>query len=125
LEELQANESISELVVQLLQLLSDVTEHALFFDMFSSNKVTIIVTICLNLLKTTSTEFNLIQTDPSEFVNLALDTCDKQQSETLKTQAAKLLESMCDNIDGSVICVVSFCTNALNFILSGKQQILT
>jgi hypothetical protein len=72
LEELSADESMSELIVSLLQLLSDVSEHALFFDMFSSNKVVIIVTICLNLLKTTTTEFNLILTPQSLSTSLSI-----------------------------------------------------
>ena len=31
-----------------------------------------------------------------EFVNLALDTCDKQRSMVIKTQGAKLLEAILD-----------------------------
>ena len=38
---------------------------------------------------------------PEEFVNLALDTIDKQSSEIPKTAAAALLEVFCDHIDGS------------------------
>lgn len=47
--------------------------------------------------------------DPDEFVNLALDTCDKQSSKVVKTQGAKLLESICDNIDGAITFVTLFC----------------
>ena len=39
--------------------------------------------------------------DPEEFVNLALDTVDKQESDMPKTAAASLLETLCDHIDGS------------------------
>jgi len=55
--------------------------------------------------------------DPEEFVSLALDTCDKQESDCIKTKAASLLEAMCDNIDGSVTTLVQFCSNALNYSL--------
>lgn len=47
--------------------------------------------------------------DPEQFVSLALDTCDKQQSKVVKTQAAKLLEAICDNIDGAVSFITLFC----------------
>ena len=39
--------------------------------------------------------------EPEEFVNLALDTIDKQESNIPKTAAASLLEIFCDHIDGS------------------------
>jgi hypothetical protein len=47
--------------------------------------------------------------DPDQFVNLALDTCDKQSSKVIKTQGAKLLEAICDNIDGSITFTTLFC----------------
>ncbi len=47
--------------------------------------------------------------DPDQFVNLALDTCDKQKSKVVKTQGAKLLEAICDNIDGAVSFITMFC----------------
>jgi hypothetical protein len=54
------------------------------------------------LLRTTKSEQQQMIDDPQEFVNLALDCCDKQKSYIVKTQAAKLLEAVCDNIDGAV-----------------------
>jgi hypothetical protein len=57
---------------------------------------------------------------PEEFVNLALDTCDKQEGECIKTKAASLLEAMCDNVDGSVTTLVQFCTNALNLAFKNE-----
>jgi len=64
-------------------------------------------------------ELETIEDNPQDFVNLALDTCDKQQSETIKTNAAKLLESMCDNIDGAVSNITIFCCAAINTALQG------
>ena len=64
--------------------------------------------------------------DPQEFVNLALDCCDKQKSYIVKTQAAKLLEAVCDNIDGAVTLITFFCVDSLNFTLSkesGKEAL--
>ena len=85
-----------------------------------------LVTVCLNGMRTGAAEFERLEGDPAEFVNLALDTCDKQESETVKTRAAKLLEAMCDNVDGSTTMLVHFCANALNFALCepGTEQAL-
>ncbi len=55
--------------------------------------------------------------DPQEFINLALDCCDKQKSQTVKTQACMLLEHICDNVDGGTTCITTFACNALNFAL--------
>ena len=66
----------------------------------------------------------MIIQDPSEFVNLGLDCCDKQKSQTVKTQACKLLENMCDNVDSATTCVTTFACNALDLALkkaSGVQ----
>ena len=56
--------------------------------------------------------------DPEQFVNLALDTCDKQSSKVVKTQGAKLLEAMCDNIDGAVSFVTLFCCQSIALSLN-------
>ncbi len=55
--------------------------------------------------------------DPQEFVSLSLDCCDKQTSMIVKSQACKLLENMCDNVDGAATCVTTFVCNALNVAL--------
>jgi len=60
--------------------------------------------------------------DPQNFVNLALDTCDKQASYVVKTQAAKLLEGLCDNIDGAVTLTSYFCIQSLNITLSKEKN---
>lgn len=59
-----------------------------------------------------------MRNDPEQFVNLALDTCDKQKSKVIKTQGAKLLEAMCDNIDGAVSFVTLFCCQSLHLALN-------
>jgi len=59
---------------------------------------------------------------PQEFVNLALDTCDKQQSNVVKTQAAKLFEGLCDNIDGAVSMTSYFCIQSLNLTMSKEAN---
>jgi hypothetical protein len=61
-------------------------------------------------------EADLIVEDSNEFVSLAIDSCDKQKSETVKTHACKLFEAMCDNVDGSTTFAAHFCCNAINKI---------
>ena len=69
-------------------------------------------------MRTTKSEFDLMTECAEEFVHLALDVCDKQDAETVKSKAASLLEGMCDNVDGSVTVLVQFCTGAMSFALA-------
>lgn len=41
----------------------------------------------------------------------------------VKTQACKLLEAMCDNVDGSTSVVATFCCNALNAAMGGRTHL--
>jgi len=80
-----------------------------------------IVSVCLNLMRTMTQEADLLLSDPQEFTNMALDCCDKQKSEIIKTHACKLLENMCDNVDGATTVVTTFCCNAMHLALNNGQ----
>jgi len=45
----------------------------------------LLVNVCLTLMRTTKSEYEQMTHDPDSFINLALDTCDKQQSKIAKT----------------------------------------
>lgn len=76
------------------------------------------VYVALPFIRTNQLEIEEMRTDPEQFVNLALDTCDKQKSKVIKTQGAKLLEAMCDNIDGAVSFVTLFCCQSIHLALN-------
>lgn len=111
------NDTCSEFMVQLIEILIILCGEQVYYNVFIDHQTQIIVSVCLNLMQTTQTEAELIKSDPSEFVNLALDCCDKQKSLIIKSQACKLLEHMCDNVDGAATCVSTFACNALNCAL--------
>lgn len=64
-------------------------------------------------MRTGQTEMKEMLEDPDSFVNLALDTCDKQKSRVVKTQGAKLVETLCDNVDGAVSFLTLFTCQSL------------
>ena len=82
----------------------------------------LILDVGLNLIKTTENERQLMLDNPREFVSLALDTCDKQKSRVVKTQAAKLFESLSDNIDGAVTLTSYFTIQAINLTLAKETE---
>jgi chaperonin cofactor prefoldin len=109
LEQLLDEETISNFVVETLENLSLTTQYDIFKEIFFRFLPNLVLDVGLNLIKTTETERQQMYDDPQEFINLALDTCDKQQSNVVKTQAAKLFEGLCDNIDGAVTVTSYFC----------------
>ncbi len=119
LEQRVTEEPTSKVIVRLLRLLSDLLEDNNFYNMFNPNKHSIIVDIVLLLLRSTTKEIKAIRTDPQNFVNLALDTCEKQDSETPKTEAAKLLEALCDHIDGCLSFTAIFCCESIKYAVAG------
>lgn len=77
----------------------------------------IVVQVCLNLIKFTKNEAEQMKDDPQEYINFSLDCCDKQNSMVPKTQACKLIESMCDNVDGAVTFISNLACSAINMAL--------
>lgn len=75
-------------------------------------------------MKTTKSELEQMTQDPEQFINLALDTCDKQKSQIIKTQGAKLLEAICDNIDGAVSFATQFSCQAINLAFNYKDPLV-
>jgi hypothetical protein len=67
------------------------------------------------MLQTTNEEKEVLEDSAQEFFTLAIDTVDKQESQVIKTQGAKMLEALCDYIDGSVTFATVFTLDALAF----------
>lgn len=60
--------------------------------------------------------------DPKEFINLAIDVWDKQESKTIKTQAAKCLEAFADKIDGWISFLSMFWIQAIDWYINGNHN---
>lgn len=73
-------------------------------------------------LKLTEKEKEDMDTDHKEFVNYSIDICQKQKSRTFKSQAARLLESIVDNVDGMLTFTVNLNLEILQSILTGSSQ---
>lgn len=122
LEQLLDEETISNFIVEALENLHLSSAYEQFKDIFFRFLPNLILDVGMNLIKCTETERMTMVNDPQEFVGLALDTCDKQESGTVKTQAAKLFEGLCDNIDGAVTYTTYFCCQSINLTLSKERN---
>lgn len=63
-EEQLEDSTTNEMVIEILGLIILISEHASFFEQFRLLIPTVIVKIVLNLMKTQTAEFDLIETDP-------------------------------------------------------------
>jgi hypothetical protein len=102
------DETLSELLVEAIDTLVLFSGEQEFQEILVKQSKDLIVHVSLNLMRTSKHEISDLESDPEQFVNLALDVCDKQKSRVIKTQGAKLLEALCDNIDGAVSFVTLF-----------------
>lgn len=85
-----------------MKTLANAGSQTELYSLFSDTRVSFITDLVYPFLITSKKEYNDMQEQPEEFVNLALDTVDKQESDVPKTAAANLLETFCDHIDGSI-----------------------
>lgn len=122
IDELILDENYSDIIVEGIETLVLFSGEKEFQDDLIKACRPLIVDVGLNLMRTTSAELLEMVNDPDSFVNLALDTCDKQKSRVVKTQGAKLVEALCDNVDGAVSFVTLFCCQSINLALNTTSQ---
>ncbi|CAD8182699.1 unnamed protein product [Paramecium octaurelia] len=92
---------LPSILSSMLRLLAHLGGQAELYPQFQDSKNALITDIIYPFLITTKSEYQIMKEQPEEFVNIALDVVDKQESDLPKTAATTLLETLCDHIDGS------------------------
>ena len=121
-EYLQENEDTRGIVICLLDNMAICTQSGLFQDLFSRIKDKIINDILLMFLTTSKKEMDDAIEEPKEFMNFAWDVCDKQESWTVKTEAAKCIEAFADKVDGFLSILTSFWINSIDCYINDNQH---
>jgi len=121
LEKSLDNEQLSNCVVSCIDFLTKLTFQKELFHLFSNNRNNLVMNICFMLVKATSQEIIDFSENPSEFVNLAIDTIEKQDSGLPKTQAMQFLEHMCGQIDGVLSYTVVMLLQIIDYSLVGGE----
>ncbi len=116
-------EEYTELIIESIECLVHFCTEQEFQDYLIAQSRSLIVGVSLNLMRTRESELQDMISDPESFVNLGLDTCDKQKSKVPKTQGAKLLEALCDNVDGAVSFLTLFCCQSINLAFGQEGTI--
>ncbi len=83
------------------------------------NAFKMLLGVIIPYLRITEKEKEDIIDNPKEFVNYTIDICQKQESKTHKSQAAKLLEHIVDHIDGMLTFTVNLLLEITQHLLSG------
>ncbi|EGR28514.1 hypothetical protein IMG5_173700 [Ichthyophthirius multifiliis] len=94
------NINTSSLIIECLKLCSHCCEQSEFYQLFQESARILLLEVIFPLMCTSQAEQDTFLTNPEEFVRFSLDTCDRQLSYTYKCASAKLLETICDYIDG-------------------------
>ena len=71
-----------------------------YHPIFEKYNMRIFTDIGFPFLRTLEEEKNEAVDNPSEFVKLGLDTCDRQRLAHMKSQAARFIETMGDKLPG-------------------------
>lgn len=119
---LEDNEDVRHLTIGLLENMIICTRSRMFSDFFARIRAKVITEVLFMFLLTSDKEYAYIEDDPKEFMNLALDVCDKQESKTVKTQAAKCLEAFGDKVDGCISFCSMFCIQAIDCYINNNQN---
>jgi hypothetical protein len=85
IEALCEDETFQDIIVEAIDTLVLFTGEKEFYDYIVAFNRPVLVNVSLTLLRTTKSEVEQMIKDPESFVNLALDTCDKQKSKVVKT----------------------------------------
>ena len=113
--EIEQDDSLKALMYWSFRTCATYADIGDMYDIFAESKVQLFYNVILPCLITTDSELINLEESPEEFVSYALDTADAHKSVTLKCGAMKLLEILCDSIDGCLTLVSYVSNDLLNF----------
>ncbi|CDW80715.1 UNKNOWN [Stylonychia lemnae] len=122
LESILENGHINGMVIHGIDIIASFSNERDFQFFYTQNSFKLLIQVILPLLRLSEKEKDDIENNPKEFVNYSIDICQKQKSKTYKTQAAKLLESIIDHVDGMLTFTVNFCIEVIQNIMQGGGQ---
>jgi len=71
------NDTYHDIIVEAIETLTHFVSDKDFFQLVVEKQRDLLVIVCLNLMRTSASEYDQMTSDPEQFVSLALDTCDK------------------------------------------------
>ena len=88
-ENLDADENVRGITIALLENIAISSRSKFYADLLARARGKMIAEVLMIFLSTPEKEKDDAQDNPNEFLHLAIDVCDKQESKTVKSQSAK------------------------------------
>ncbi|CAI2373188.1 unnamed protein product [Moneuplotes crassus] len=120
-ENLDSDENVRGITIALLENIAISSKSKFYADLLARTRGKMIAEVLIVFLSTPDKEKDDAQDNPGEFLHLAIDVCDKQESQTVKSQAAKCLEAICSKVDGCVSFTSMFCIQAIDCYINGNH----
>jgi len=105
---LEISEDPKRILLDIITFIKEAICIKEFKKIFIAAKEQLVLSLIFPLLRATKEEYEGMLKDADNFVNLAADTCDDHNSKIIKTEAAALLENICEEIDGTLTFVFDF-----------------
>ena len=121
-EKVRGAESVSELYQELISILEKMAHEQRFFSIFASQYQNLIVHVCFVALKPGEEELEELENSPSGYVAMIGDMCEAQESMTLMTVSAQLLDHIVRNIDGACTFATYFAVQVLDNALTNTSM---
>lgn len=122
INDLMTFDYVSDILIEAMKLFHKCCTETLFYGVFAQYHKSLIVDVCFNFIRVLDKDRELFEEHPEEFVSSTQDVCERQESETIKTCAAQVLESLCESVDGALAFVTYFVYQVCDMILSGKSS---
>lgn len=125
-DEFLQSDSISNLMNEVLLILTKLTYDARFLDFYLNNHKSIFVEILLPIIISSQNDLEKFEHFPEEFLMITKDLCEINQSDTYKITAAMLLKAFANKIDGSLSFMVTFVAQLIDkTILKASTDVFT
>lgn len=108
------SEQMQQFVFHSFGLLQKCCSENRFYLAFSSSYRDLVIHSVLPSLSCSADDLACFNDSPEDFVSLGEEICEVQESETVKSRAAALLEGLCEFIDGCLVFCASIFTEMLS-----------
>mmetsp|Transcript_20231 Transcript_20231/g.37731 ORF Transcript_20231/g.37731 Transcript_20231/m.37731 type:complete len:1027 (-) Transcript_20231:5-3085(-) len=121
LKDFMSLEYVSDFMTKALDFLATITREPMLAPFFLPRAKTLVVDSVMILMGANQSEYLEFEDSPESFLTFATDTCEKQESQTVKTSAASLLDNLCAHIDGCLTFTVRLCCQFICHISLGDD----
>lgn len=116
IDDIEEDSKLNEYLKLSLKYLNLSVTYIEHLELFMQTKKFLIKDVIFHSLRAGTNELESAEDNPSEFINYTNDLLRSQRSKTFKVQMAKLLNSLCANVDGVLTYVVYVVLDMLKFL---------